>query len=424
MKISIISHTPLIIPINISNKYASLPAQNNLRTARMKIGIDLRMYSSHFTGIGRYCYELVENLIKLDRENSYVFFLNEPEYGDFVKAKAGLLGGADDAEDAQSPKQSFKAVKVDAPHYSFREQRSFAKAIKKENVDLMHFTHFNAPIFYGRPCVVTIHDLTLSFFPGKKLTKWYHRAAYHMVLKSILNKARKIIAVSKNTELDLHRLYNFTRGKTVMIHEAVGNEFRELPMEEVAKIVGKFDIDKEYILYTGVHRDHKNVVGLIGGFAKLVNDYQFDGYLVITGKENPHYPEVKATVEKLGLQDRVKLVGHVEEDDLIGLYNGASIYAYPSFYEGFGLPALEAFACGTPVCASNKSCLPDICGDAAIYFDPKNLGEMAEKFAELLRNSGLRDHLIEKGRSRLDDFSWEKMAIETLETYKEAYEQN
>ncbi|MDP4008764.1 MAG: glycosyltransferase family 1 protein [Candidatus Peregrinibacteria bacterium] len=387
----------------------------------MKIGIDLRMYSSQFTGIGRYCYELIENLIKIDHENDYVFFLNEPEYSEFKESKRQLL---ENGRNRTEGKQAFKAVKVDAPHYSLKEQLSFAKALKKEKLDLMHFTHFNAPILYRKPCIVTIHDLTLSFFPGKKFTKWYHRTAYHIVLKSILRRAKKIIAVSKNTELDLHRLYNFTRGKTVMIHEAVGNEFRALPMEEVGKVVEKFEIDKEYILYTGVHRDHKNVIGLIGGFAKLLNDSKFDGYLVITGKENPHYPEVRMTIDKLGLADNVKLVGLVEESDLIGLYNGASIYAYPSFYEGFGLPALEAFACGTPVCASNKSCLPDICGEAAAYFDPKNLDEMADKFTELLRNDGLRDYLIQKGKERLKDFSWEKMACETLNAYKKTNEPN
>lgn len=376
----------------------------------MKIGIDLRMYSSQFTGIGRYCYELVENLIELDKENSYVFFLNEPEYGQFLHDKSELLKD-----------ERYKAVKVNAPHYSLREQLAFSKTLKKEHLDLMHFTHFNAPIFYRRPCIVTIHDLTLSFFPGKKLTKWYHRMGYHIVLKSILKKAKRIIAVSKNTELDLHRLYNFTRSKTVMIHEAVGEEFSVLPMGKVAETMGKFGVDKEYILYTGVHRDHKNVVGLIGGFARLKNDYGFDGYLVITGKENPHYPEIKTTIEKLGLENEVKLAGHVEENDLIGLYNGAIIYAYPSFYEGFGLPALEAFACGTAVCASNKSCIPDICGDAAVYFDPKNPDEMAEKFAELLRNDGLREHLIEKGRRRLKDFSWKKMAKETSDVYQETH---
>jgi glycosyltransferase involved in cell wall biosynthesis len=158
-------------------------------------------------------------------------------------------------------------------------------------------------------------------------------------------------------------------------------------------------------------------VGLIGAFAKLKSEHGFDGYLVITGQENPHYPEVRETVEKLKLKDSVKLVGLVPEKDLIALYNGASVYAYPSFYEGFGLPALEAFACGTPVCASNASCIPEICGDAAVYFSPQNLSEMAEKFYELLRNDGLREHLIEKGKVRLQEFSWQKMAKETLELY-------
>ena len=390
----------------------------------MKIGIDLRMYSSQFTGIGRYCYELVENLIELDNHNDYVFFLNEPEYSKFVEVKKGLLenknkgGGVDENEG----RQTFKAVKVDAPHYSFKEQIGFLRALKKEKLDLMHFTHFNAPLFYRRPCIVTIHDLTLSFFPGKKLTKWYHRFAYHMVLKSILKRAEKIIAVSKNTELDIHRLYNFTRGKTVMIHEAAGDEFKVLPMERVVDVVGRYEIDKEYILYTGVHRDHKNVVGLIGAFSILKREKGFSGYLVITGQKSSHYPEIEDTIHKLGLGGCVKLVGLVPEEDLIGLYNGASVYAYPSFYEGFGLPALEAFACNTPVCASNSSCIPEVCEKAAIYFDPKNLDEMAGQLYELLRNEGLREHLVGRGRERLKDFSWKKMAKETLGMYNEVLE--
>lgn len=375
----------------------------------MKIGIDLRMYSSQFTGIGRYCYELVRNLIEIDKKNSYVFFLNDPEYSEFIKENEGLL------KDGR-----FKAVKVDARHYSKAEQTSFCKALKAENLDLMHFTHFNAPILYRKPCVVTIHDLTLSFFPGKKMTKRHHRMAYHMVLKSIVKRAKKIIAVSKHTEIDLHRLYGFTRKKTVMIHEAVGEEFKELPMEKIVGVVEKYGIDNEYILYTGVHRDHKNVVGLIGAFAELKYEKGFDGYLVITGKENPHYPEVRETIEKLQLQDSVKMVGLVPEEDLIGLYNGASVYAYPSFYEGFGLPALEAFACGTPVCASNSSCIPEVCDQAAVYFDPKNMHEMADQLYEVLRNEGLQQHLIEKGHERLKDFSWKKMAEETLEVYNSA----
>ncbi len=386
----------------------------------MKIGIDLRMYSSRFTGIGRYCFELVENLLGIDHENDYVFFLNEPEYGKFIEAKKKFL--EEGKEKADGGTQAFKAVKVEAPHYSKAEQTSFLKSIKKEKLDLMHFTHFNAPLMYRRPCVVTIHDLTLSFFPGKKMTKWYHRKGYHMVLKNIVKKAQKIIAVSKNTELDLHRLFNFTRGKTTMIHEAAGEEFRELPIEEVLPIMEKFEIDKEYLLYTGVHRDHKNVVGLIGAFKILKEKHGFDGYLVITGRKNPHYPEVEETIEKLELKDSVKLVGLVSEEELIGLYNGAFIYAYPSFYEGFGLPALEAFACGTPVCASNTSCIPEICGDAALYFDPKNLGEMAEKFYEVLRNEGMQKYLIEKGRQRLKEFSWKRMAEETLAVYEEILE--
>lgn len=375
-----------------------------------RIGLDLRMYATSFTGIGRYAFELVKNLLALDSDDVFVFFLNEPEYSNFTRQYASHLienGGR------------HKAVMVDAKHYSFREQFSFLVALYKERLDLMHFLHFNSPLLYFKPFVTTIHDLTLSFFPGKKMDKFYHRLAYHIVLRNAVKRAKRVITVSKHTEIDLHRLFDFTRGKTKMIYEAVGDEFGKLPMDEVASRLSKFGIDEEFVLYTGVHRNHKNIVGLIGAFSLLVKKHGFKGYLVITGKEDPSYPEVRKTIVALGLEDKVKLLGLVPEIDLIVLYNGASVYAYPSFYEGFGLPALEAFACGTVVCASNSSCLPEICEEGALYFDPKNVEEMADTIHRALTDDNLRNDLLSKSLARLEKFSWKKMTEETMEIYKE-----
>lgn len=357
----------------------------------MKIGIDARMYSSSFTGIGRYVYELTRYLFETDKKNEYVLFMNEPEFSRF-----------------NPPNDHVKKVLVNAPHYSWAEQVKFARILRREKLDLMHFAHFNAPFFYRRPSVVTIHDLTLSFFPGKKMTSWVHRVAYHVVLSSIVRRSKTVIAVSGNTKKDLFKLLKISPKKIRVIYEGVAKEFapNESPKED-------------FLLYTGVWRDHKNLVNLLKAFAILCENPKFTGNLVITGREDPCYPEVKQTINELGLKKRVILSGLVPEKELIKLYQKARIYVLPSFYEGFGLTPLEAMASGTPVVASNTSCIPEICGEKnALFFDPYNIDDMAKTMQKIWFNAGLQQDLRRRGLRRVKDFSWKHMAEETLRLYK------
>ena len=167
-------------------------------------------------------------------------------------------------------------------------------------------------------------------------------------------------------------------------------------------------------------RDHKNLSGLIRAFHLLRSRSSRKILLVITGKENPAYPEVKEIVRELGLADSVLFPGLVPEDDLVALYNAAIAYVHPSFYEGFGLNILEAFSCGTPVASSNASCLPEIAGKGnALFFDPKNISEMADAFYRLFTDEDLRQELRLKGLLRAKKFSWRKMAEETMGVYDE-----
>ncbi|MBU2523693.1 glycosyltransferase, partial [Patescibacteria group bacterium] len=210
----------------------------------MRIGIDCRMYSSAFTGIGRYTYELVNRLAKTDNENEYFLFFNEPQYSEV---------------DAAFENKRFHKILVGAKHYSFKEQTVFLKKIRDAKLDLMHFTHFNAPILYRGKSVVTIHDLTLSYYPGKKMASMAHRAAYHLVINSITKRAKKIIAVSKNTKNDLINLLNVPTEKIEVIYEGVGSEFKEIKDAGIlAKLRDKYKIDERFLLYTGVWRSHKN----------------------------------------------------------------------------------------------------------------------------------------------------------------------
>lgn len=373
----------------------------------MRIGIDARMYSTEFTGIGRYVYELVKQLTLIDDKNEYVLFMNEPEYSKFVESRR------------------VKKMLVKAKHYSVREQLGYLWALRRANLDLMHFTHFNAPILYRKPSVVTIHDLTLSFFPGKKMNSAFYRMAYNTVLKAAVRNARRVIAVSENTKADLVEIAGTSPSKVEVIYEGVGEEFGPRGDKETQEnLHRKYSITRDFLLYTGVWRGHKNLVNLVRAFALLREGEEgHDLQLVITGEEDPYYPEVKRTVKELGLEHHVIYTGMVPEKELVALYQTATAYVFPSLYEGFGLPPLEAMRCGTPVVASKVSCIPEICGEAsAIYFDPYDPEDICNSIRKVLLDESLQKELRECGLKHSLKFSWEKMAQKTLEIYNDILE--
>jgi glycosyltransferase involved in cell wall biosynthesis len=309
-------------------------------------------------------------------------------------------------------------VLVNARHYSLAEQWRFWKILNAAKLDLMHFTHFNAPVLYRRPSVVTIHDLTLSLYPGKKMRSPWVRMAYHFTIRSIVKRASSVIAVSEHTKKDLVNLLHTNAAKINVVHEGVNPIFHKINDQHIIDdFKVKMGFDRPYILYTGVWRSHKNLVNLIRAFAILKHRYKFPGILVITGKEDPWYPEVKQTVNEEKLCGEVRFTGLVPDEDLVLLYNAASVYVLPSLYEGFGLPVLESFACGVPVCAARSSSLPEICGNAAELFDPKDPADIAAKVNLVYKDAAKREELIVRGRARVKEFSWEKMAKETLAIY-------
>jgi len=320
----------------------------------LKIGIDARMFSDAFTGIGRYNYELTKRLFTqktLDgKKLEWVIFLNDPQFGEF-----------------DFPAQ-VKKVRVNAGHYSGAEQSKFLAQLYKENCDLVHFTHFNLPLGYIKPFVVTIHDTTISFYPGKKMNAWWRKAAYGAVIRRAVRASRHIITVSAHTKSDVVKLFKANGDKISPIHIAPSSEFKPVSEALQQAVKQKYALTHEFLLYTGNWREHKNLVGLVKAFGVLKKDSQFKNLqLVITGKEDPFYPEVKQTIKDLNLEASIKLVGLVSIEDLVALFNAATVYVCPSFYEGFGLPPIEAMGCGTPVATSNTASLPEVCGNAAAF---------------------------------------------------------
>lgn len=359
------------------------------------IGIDARMYGAEQTGIGVYIEYLIKNLLEIDQENFYKIFLLESEFSRF-----------------NDNYRNARKIKVNSRWYSWREQLVLPWQMMRERIDLMHFPHFNAPILYRGKFITTIHDLTPLRFPGRKMGgSSYRKKAFKYVFSNAVRRASKVIAVSNYTKNDLIQNFGVNEDKVRVIYEGV-RKLKAKPLSANQVIV------KPYIFYTGVWREHKNLIGLIKAFNILIKKYHMDLWLVLGGKEDPYYPDIRTTWEELGLQNRVVTPGFLTDEELTLFYKNASLFVIPSFAEGFGFVGLEAMACGAPVVASSIMSLPEILGNAAIYFNPYDVNDIAEKIREVLTKDILRRDLIQKGYENIKKYSWRKMAEETLQLYK------
>lgn len=375
----------------------------------MLIGLDCRLYSSRHTGIGRYVFELVKNLGVIDQENQYILYFNEPEFSAF-----------------QLPNERWQKKLVNIPHYGIAEQTRWWHFLNNEPVDLVHFPHFNVPILYRKPYVVTIHDLTLHHFPYKSynprrsLKKTLQIAAYRFLMRSVVRNARHVIAVSDYTKQDLIRTYNLDPTKITRVYEGVPEDWKRAEPAAIDAVKKKFGITKPYLFYTGVWRSHKNLLNLIRAFSLLCHSDRPEGFLdssadlqlVLGGKIDPAYPEIPALIKELGLSDKVIMTDFLTDNDLVALFSGAQAFVFPSLSEGFGLPPLEAMALGVPVACSNATSLPEICGDAAAYFDPLN----PEDIAKVIKESDSSARRLARNDTS-ERFSFHRMAQEILDIY-------
>jgi len=400
------------------------------------IAIDARMYGATQTGIGNYIFHLMKYLFEIDKKNNYLVFLLPEEYDKF-----------------ELPNERVKKIKVSAKWYGWKEQVIFPFEILKHKIDLIHFPHFNSPILYHwiapflkTKTITTIHDLTPYYFPGHKMNSWLRRKGFKLVFSTAVKRSSRVIAVSEYTKKDMIKIFlntsekippaPFDKGRTFkkkatdkiqVIYEGVDEQFQvvrdcaKMGVETrlIASLRERYKITRPFIFYTGVWRNHKNLVGLIKAFDLIVNKYKMNYQLVLGGKEDSYYPEARQTWEKLNLGDRIIRTGFISKEELSLFYNAADIFVIPSFREGFGLIGLEAMACGTPVISSNKTSLPEILEDATVYFDPANCQEMAEKITQVIQDKNLKNNLIQKGFQQIEKYDWKKMAGKTLEMYKE-----
>ena len=374
---------------------------------KIKIGIDARFFGPFQKGLGRYVQKLVENLehiSKKEQDKEFIIFLRKENFNKY------------------HPKNpNFKKVLADYRWYSIKEQIFMSFKIRKEKIDLMHFCHFNVPVLFSKRFVVTIHDLVLKKFPTRKastlgpLRYFIKQLFYKLVIYLAIKRAKKIIAVSNFTKKEILFYFKVNENKIKVIYEGAPDfSYKSNCSDNSLK---KFGINVPYILYVGNAYPHKNLERLIFAFKKLIQKYKLNLQLVLTGEIDYFYKKLQDKVSNYKLP--IIFTGFVSDNDLCLLYKNALIYVFPSLCEGFGLPPLEAMSFGVPVVCSNKGALSEILKDSAVYFDPVNINDMVEKIRFVLENNKLKEELRKKGFNCIKNYSWKKMAKQTLEVYKD-----
>ena len=369
----------------------------------MRIGIDARFYGPTGKGIGRYTQELIKNLEEQGQDD-YFIFLRQENF------------------DLYQPQNlHFHKVLADYPWYSWQEQVFFPRKLAGYHLDLVHFLHFNVPIFYFGRFVVTIHDLTHHQTTPQASTRWkpifyFKKMIYYLIIKNALQRAEKIITVSNFIKDSVVKQYKINPKKISVTYEA-SDMTKEILKTELEIGNWKLKIKSPYLLYIGNAYPHKNLEHLIKAF-KIVLPKHPEIYLILVGKIDYFYQNLQKLAKNLGLDEKIIFLGQVSDEKLAWLYKNGLAYVFPSLSEGFGLPGLEAMKFGLPVIASKHQPLPEIYGSAALYFDPKNIEEMAAAINQIIENGNLCAELVERGYERVKQFSWEKCARETEEIYK------
>lgn len=367
----------------------------------MRVGILTYGLDRTRGGIGRYAVELVRALAKLH---------NRP---DMMLLTAG---GAGPLVELGLPTVRLPGCKL-LPGLMSLGNGLLPLLARRHKLDLIHDTIGVTPLAVGggrAKTLVTVHDVIPWSFPGMSTTldTWIYRRWLPRVLPGV----NGVITVSTCSKGDIAAYLNTPMSKIHVILEGVGEHFQPAHPDQITQVKARYGIAHPYILYVGSVEERKNLRRVLHAYAELVN---FPHQLVIVGAQKWKYEAINETFSTLNLGERVVFTGHVAEADLPALYSGAEVFVFPSLYEGFGLPVLEAMACGTPVVTSNVSSLPEVAGDAALFVDPYDTDTIAEAIRTLLVSPELRRSLREKGRARASLFTWEQTAHQTAAIYEQ-----
>lgn len=372
----------------------------------MKIAIEVTPLMNKGAGLSRFVFCFLKELAKIDQVNEYILY-----YHGGLKYKKRI------PPDFDFKKSAYKIVKM--PLQALSLLRNTFKFPPMElflgKPDIFWSTNFDVPLFWGKTKIIyTVYDLSPFIFPGQ-----YDKTFSGMrwKIERSIKKADVVLAISENTKKDIIRIFNIPTEKINVVYCGVSEDFFPINDENVQRETkNKYCGGKEFILSVGTLNPRKNFIKLIEAFAVVRKN--IDIKLVIAGKKGWLFEEIYSKVKELNIQNDVIIANAVNDKELNMLYNSCSVFVFPSLYEGFGIPIIEAFACGAPVCASNASSVPEVAGDAALYFDPNNAEEMADCIVKILKNKTLRDEFIKKGFKQVKNFSWKNSAIKLLEIFK------
>jgi glycosyltransferase involved in cell wall biosynthesis len=379
----------------------------------MRLGINGFFWNRQATGSGQYTNQLVHGLSELP--DGPLCLLFRPE-------------NSERQVDAPRPAENVERYSLRPPFALTRnlskvwfEQISFPRGCRNERADLRHAPYFASPLTGGDQTIVTIHDLIPLLLPayrGSPLVRVYTRM--------VCAGARRAVAIITDSECsrrDILRLLRVEPARTHVVHLAAHERFKPVTDNRVlTQVRKKYGLPEEYVLYLGGFDQRKNVGALVAAYATIGANLTRSAPLVIAGslprRDSDFFPNPKRLAEEHDLQARVTLVGWVAEEDKPALYSSALLFVFPSLYEGFGLPVLEAMSCGTAVLVSDVASLPEIVGDGAMLFDPRRPEELAEAMSVLLRDKAKRAELAARGLERAQLFSWEKTISQTVQVYR------
>jgi len=371
----------------------------------LRIAFDARRIGDF--GIGTYIRNLIHALADIDRENSYV-----------------LIASRKGEPELQHLPPNFTIARYERPDTDWVNHFSFFFFLRELGVDLVHAPVNTVPLLMPRPYVVTVHDMSSLIYAADRRGNRFRL----FLFRRGLERAACVIAVSAATKRDVENLLGLPGNRIRQIYDAPDPRFLDQRTSgagaERQRTLERYQINHPFLLYAGAVRPQKNIPRLVEAFAVLRSDMERhpvykDLRLIIIGDEISRYPSVRRSVNKTRMENYVRFLGFVPFDTLRVFFEAASAFVFPSLYEGFGLPPLEAMASGTPVVTSHVSSLPEVVDEAAMFVNPENVFDIARGIREVLLNDDLRAQLIRAGYEQARRFSWSKTAREVLEIYRE-----
>ena len=368
----------------------------------MRIGLDGIPLTSTKTGIGHYTLELARALARIDSDDEFElispFEFNSSSFDDSLPANL---------------------KKIEARRRKYWWALGLPLYLRRNSTALFHGTNYEIPPWNQCPTILSIHDLSLLLYPETHVEKLVRRARYRLPLMA--RKATKIITATEFVKKQVSEHLQVDPAKIEVTPYAPRSTFRPLSRSETEETRTRLGIEENFILFVGTVEPRKNLITLLRAFAEILRSTELRPQLVIAGQKGWLTGETMNYVESEGLGERVNFTGYVTDDDLRALYSCCAVCVYPSLYEGFGLPPLEAMACGAPVIASNVPSLSEAVGQAALTIPPTDVQRLAQGLVEMIRDEGKRSHFARAGLEHAAQFSWERTAQLTLDVYRKSF---